>query len=97
MLLRKFIHPYEYIDNWKRFDETSLHDKEASYSSLNMEDVRDVDYRHAKIVLKYFNNKILGDYHDLYVQSDTLLESVFENFRNKCIEIYELDPDLHLD
>ena len=62
-----------------------------------MEDVRDVDYRHAKIVLKYCNNKILGDYHDLYVQSDTLLESVFENFRNKCIEIYELDPDLHLD
>ena len=62
-----------------------------------MEDVRDVDYRHAKIVLKYFNNKILSDYHDLYVQSDTLLESVFENFRNKCIEIYELDPDLHLD
>ena len=97
MLLRKFIYLYEYIENWERFDEASLPDKEASYSSLNMEDVRDVDYRHAKIVLKYFNNKILSDYHDLYVQSDTLLESVFENFRNKCIEIYELDPDLHLD
>ena len=35
----------------------------------------------------------LGDYHDLYVQSDTLLLAyIFENFRNKCIEIYELDP-----
>ena len=34
-----------------------------------------------------------GEYHDLYVQSDTLLLSdVFENFRNKCLEIYELDP-----
>ena len=34
----------------------------------------------------------LGDYHDLYVQSDTLLlGDVFENFRNKCIEIYEPD------
>ena len=37
--------------------------------------------------------KNLGDYHDLYVQSDTLLlADAFENFRNKCIEIYELDP-----
>ena len=43
-------------------------------------------------MLKIFNNKNLGDYHDLYVQSDTiLLADVFENFRNNCIEIYELD------
>ena len=42
---------------------------------------------------KEFDNTILGDYHDLYVQSDTLiLADVFENFRNKCIEIYEVDP-----
>ena len=35
----------------------------------------------------------LGDYHDLYVQSDTLLlVNVFENFINNCIEIYKLDP-----
>ena len=37
--------------------------------------------------------KNLGDYHDLYVRSDTLLlADVLENFRSKCIEIYELDP-----
>ena len=37
--------------------------------------------------------KNLGDYHDLYIQSDTLLlADVLQNFRNKCIEIYELDP-----
>ena len=48
---------------------------------------------HAKKVFNIFNNKNIGDYHDLYVQSDTLLlADVFENFRNKCIEIYELDP-----
>ena len=81
------------MDSWERFDETSLPDKEAFYSSLNMEDITDVDYRHAKRVFKNLNNKNLGDYHDLHVQSATLLlADVFENFRNKCIEIYELDP-----
>ena len=36
--------------------------------------------------------KKLGEYHDLYLQSDTwLLADVFENFRSRCIEIYELD------
>ena len=35
----------------------------------------------------------MGDYHDLYVQTDTLLlADVFEKFRDKCIEIYGLDP-----
>ena len=71
----------------------SLADKIAFYSSLNNEDITDVDQRHAKIVFKKLNNKNLGDYHNLYVQSDKLLlTDVFENFRSKFIEIYELDP-----
>ena len=42
---------------------------------------------------KELKSKILGDCHELFVQSDTLLlADVFENIRNKCIEIYELDP-----
>ena len=81
------------MDNWERFDETSLPITEGFYSSLNMEDITDVDCRHEKRVFNIFNNKNIGDYHNLYVQSDTLLVAdVFENFRNKCIEIYELDP-----
>ena len=81
------------MDSWERFDKTSLPDKENFYSSLNKEDITDVDHRHAKRVFKKFNNKNLGNYYDLYVQSDTLLlANVFENFRNECIEIYELDP-----
>ena len=83
LLLRKGTYPYEYMDSWERFDETSLLDKETFYSSLNMEDITDVDHRHAKRVFKSLNNKNLGDYHDLYVQNDTLLlADVFENFRN---------------
>ena len=81
------------MDSWERFDETSLSDKEAFYSNLNMEDITDVNHRHAKTVFKNLSNKNLGDYHDLYVQSDTLLlADVFENFRNMCIKVYELDP-----
>ena len=67
LLLRKGVYPYEYMDSWERFDETSMPDKEAFYSSLNMEDITDVDHRHAKRVFKNLNNKNLGDYHDLYV------------------------------
>ena len=48
---------------------------------------------HAQKVFEKFKLKSLGDYHNLYVQSGTLLVAdVFENFRNKCIEIYKLDP-----
>ena len=83
LLLRKGVYPYEYMNSWERLNETSLLDK-AFYSSLNMKNITDVDYRHAKRVFKNLNNKNLGDYHDLYVQSDTLLfAGVFENFRNK--------------
>ena len=48
LLSRKGIFPYEFIDSWERFDETSLPDKEAFYSSLNMEGITSVDYRHAR-------------------------------------------------
>ena len=81
------------MDSWKRFKEESLPDKESFYSELNKEGITDEDYAHAQKVRDTFKIKNLGEYHDLYVQSDTwLLADVFENFRVKCIEIYELDP-----
>ena len=87
MLLRKGVYPYEYMDSWERFNETLL-DKKAFYSELNLEDITDKDYAHAQKVFKELKLKNLGDYHDLYVQSDTLLlADAFENFRNKCIKI----------
>ena len=52
-----------------------------------------IDYRHDNNVFKIFKLKKLGEHHDLYVQSDTLLlADVFENFRNACLKVYELDP-----
>ena len=71
------------MDDWEKFNETSLPKKEDFYGHLNMEDINDADYAHAKRVCKDFERKNLGEYHDLYVQSNTLLlADVFENFRN---------------
>ena len=93
LLLRKGIYPYEYMDSWGKLDENTLPPKEAFYSKLNLEDISDKDYTHAQRVWNIFGITNLGEYHDLYVQSDTLLLSdVFENFRNMCLNIYELDP-----
>ena len=88
LLLRKGVYPYEYMDNWKRFNETSLPSKESFYSNLNMENIGDIDYRHGNNVSNKFKLKNLGEYHDLYIQSDTsLLADVFENFRNTCLKV----------
>ena len=48
------------MNNWKRFDETSLPDKEDFNSKLNMEDITDIDYRLVKRVFKGFNIINLG-------------------------------------
>ena len=93
LLLRKGVYPYEYMDSWEKFKETSLPSKKDFYNNLNMENIDDIDYRHGNNVFKRFKLKNLGEYHDLYVQSDTLLlADVFENFRNTCLKVYELDP-----
>ena len=83
------------MESWEKFNET-LTEKEDFYSPLNMEDITDADYAHAKRVCKDFEIKNLGEYHDLYNQSHTLLlADVFENFKNmflEFLEIYELNP-----
>ena len=92
-MLRKGVYLYEYADTWERFSEISLPSKKDFYSNLNMEDISDIDYRHSNNVFKVFKLENLGDYHDLYVQSDTLLlADVFNNFRDMCLKEYELDP-----
>ena len=92
-MLQKGVYPYEYIDDLGKFNEASLPEKEDFYGHLNMEDITDADYAHAKRVCKDFETKNLGEYHDFHVQSDTLLlANVFENFRITCLKTYETDP-----
>ena len=77
------------MGHWKKFNETPLPEKEDFYSHLNMKDIADADYAHAKRFCKDFEIKNWGEYYDLYFQSDTLsLGDVFENFRNMCRKIY---------
>ena len=81
------------MDSWEKIDETKIPPKEAFYSKLNLEGISDADYAHAQKLWEVLGIKNRSEYHDLYAQSDTLLlADVFENFRNKCLEIYELDP-----
>ena len=80
------------MDDWEKFNETTLPEKEEFYSNLNL-DITDADYMHGKRVCIDFEIKKLSGYHNLYLKSDTLvLADVFENFRKICLKIYELDP-----
>ena len=81
------------MDSWKRFEEKSLLDKESFYNKLNKDGISDENYAHTQKVWDALKIKNVGEYHDVYVQSDTaLFADVFESFRDKCLEIYEFDP-----
>ena len=81
------------MDSWEKFDETTLPPKEAFHSNLNLKHISDEDYAYAQKVWNVFEIKNLGKNHNLHAETDTLLlAAVFENFRNKCLEIYDLDP-----
>ena len=73
--MQKVVCPYEYMDDWGKFNEISLPEKEDFYIHLNMEDITDADYTHTKRVCKNFEIKGLGEYQDLHVESNKLLLS----------------------
>ena len=73
------------MDEWEKFNETTLPEKEELYSNLNMKGITYADYMHRIRVFKDFGIKDLGQYHDLYLKSDTLLlADVFET-SEKCV------------
>ena len=93
LLLRKGVYPYDCIDDWDRFKETQLPLMEDFHNTLNQTDITKEDYENEQKVWNTFNIKNLGEYHDLCVQSDTLLlADILENFRETCQKIYNLDP-----
>ena len=93
LLTRKGVYPYDYVTSIKQLKETKLPPKEAFYSKLTNEEIKDEDYLHANNVWNTFNCQTIQDYHDLYLKSDVLLlADVFENFRKTCLKHYKLDP-----
>ena len=93
LISRKGVYPYDWMDCFDKFSEAKLPPKEKFYSRLNETPISDEDYDHARNVWKQFNLKDIGEYHDLYLKSDVLLlADVFEEFRNVCLENFQLDP-----
>ena len=57
LMIRKGVYPYEYMDGWKKFEETSLLPKDAFYSRLNMKGISDQDHEHAQQVWNTIEKK----------------------------------------
>ena len=93
LLFKKGIYPYEWMDNFSKFDYKYLPNKNKFYSSLTSSHISDESYSHALKVWKIFDIKTMGQYHDFYINLDTsLLSDVFQAFRRKIYDVYKLDP-----
>ena len=93
LMKRKGVYPYDYMDSFRKFNDTELPKREDFYSLLTDNNISKDDYSHAKDVWNTFNLKNMGEYHDLYLRTDILLlTDVFENFRKTCLTYYKLDP-----
>jgi hypothetical protein len=73
LLMCKGVYPYEYMDSEEKFDETHLPERLAFYSSIDEQGISESDYDHAQSVWKTFEMTTLGEYHDLYIETDVIL------------------------
>ena len=93
ILLRKGVYPYDFVSSPEIFNKTSLPAKSEFYNKRTDAEISEVDYEHAQKVWNPFCMINFGQYHDIYLKSDTiLLADVFENFRRICQTYYQLDP-----
>lgn len=97
LLLGKGVYPYEYMDTMQRMEETCLPSRESFFSRLRNETVSPDEYEHAQTVWREMQIDTMGAYHDLYLKMDCLLlADVYEQFRNRSIQEFKIDPAHYL-
>ena len=90
---RKGIFPYEWFDSIDKLNETSLPPKEAFCSKLKQSGITDKEYQQAIDCWNKTGCKSIKNYMMLYLKTDVILSvDVFEKFRDKCLDYYEIDP-----
>ena len=93
LVKQKGVHPYEYMDSFKKFSKKKLPDRSNFFSSLKDVCISEKGNLKAVDVWNAFKINSMGDYHDLYLKADVLLlADVFEKFIKRCSDYYGLDP-----
>ena len=75
------VYPYDYMDDWEKFNETTLSEKEELSNNLNMEDIVDADYMH----LKRLWYGTLGEHHDFILRVTHYFWLIFSKTSEKCV------------
>lgn len=70
LLSRKGVHPYRYMNSLKRLKRRHCHHNRLFYNDLDGKTVSDKDYLHVQRVWDVFNIQNLGQFHDLYMETD---------------------------
>ncbi|KAK5647553.1 hypothetical protein RI129_002445 [Pyrocoelia pectoralis] len=93
LIRQKGVFPYSFVDALDKLDVTKLPQKDDFFDKLHKKEISDDEYNRAQEVWNVFNCKTLGEYSDIYLKSDVLLlADIFENYREKCLHNYEVDP-----
>ena len=87
LLLQKDVYPYEYMDDWEKFNEKSSPEKEDFYNHLNMEDITDADYENAKRVCIDFETKNLAWLKPYIDMNTDRRKKVKNNFRKDFFKV----------
>ena len=92
LVRRKGVYPYDDMDSFNRFEETTLSSQDSFFSKLSGSPCSDSEYTHATRVWNAFGCQTIADYHDIYLQLDVLpLAYFFEKFLKACLDFYKLD------
>lgn len=92
LITKILAYPYEYMDCFDQFNETSLPPIDKFYSLLTGKNVTEDEYKNAQEIWKAFNIQNL-EFTKLCNKMDVfLLTDIMENIRDISLKTYKLDP-----